>query len=80
MKDSKYREFLENLGFYECSPMPLFRLDLSVDGTYLLTNSVGDVWIEYDEDHGDEFKESVGLGSFKYSRLQELVEILVDGR
>lgn len=37
--------FFEELGFYETSPRPLYKLPLPTTGTYLLATNDGSLWI-----------------------------------
>ena len=77
--------FFEGLGFYECSPNPLFRLDLPTTGTYLLADKHGYLWLEklvgikfYDEGHGEQYKECVGFGKFTNEQIKTLVSTMLN--
>jgi hypothetical protein len=70
--------FFEGLGFYECSPNPLFRLNLPTTGTYLLADKYGYLWLEYDEEHGEQYKESVGFGKFTDEHIKTLVSTMLN--
>lgn len=77
LADVRY-SFFEGLGFYECSPNPLFRLDLPTTGTYLLADKHGHLWLEYDEEHGEQYKESVGFGKFTDEQIKTLVSTMLN--
>lgn len=72
--------FFEELGFYEISPQPLYKLPLPTAGTYLLATSDGYLWMEYDEGIGECYKQSVGFGLFTKDNIIELVSILKNCR
>lgn len=68
--------FFEELGFYETSSQPLYKLPLPTAGTYLLATSEGILWMEYDEGNGEHYKHSVGFGQFSKDNIIALVSIL----
>jgi hypothetical protein len=68
--------FFEELGFYETSPQPLYKLPLPTVGTYLLATNEGSLWIEYDEGNGEHYKQSVGFGKFTKDSIIILVSVL----
>lgn len=68
--------FFEGLGFYETSPQPIYKLPLPTVGTYLLSTDEGHLWIEYDEGHGEQYKQSVGFGKFTEQDIISLVSVL----
>ena len=65
--------FFEELGFYETSPQPLYKLPLPTVGTYLLATNEGSLWMEYDEGNGEQ---SVGFGQFSEDNIIALVSVL----
>ena len=67
--------FLRVLGFYEISPT-MYKLPLPTTGTYLLSDENGSLWMEYDEGHGDNFKQSVGFGKFEKTQIAVLVSVM----
>ena len=67
--------FLRVLGFYEVSPT-MYKLPLPTTGTYLLSDENGSLWMEYDEGHGDNFKQSVGFGKFEKTQIAVLVSVM----
>ncbi len=68
--------FFEELGFYETSPQPLYKLPLPTVGTYLLATNEGSLWMEYDEGNGEHYKQSVGFGKFTEQDIISLVSVL----
>ena len=68
--------FFEELGFYETSPQPLYKLPLPTVGTYLLATNEGSLWMEYDEGNGEHYKQSVGFGKFTKDNIITLVSVL----
>jgi hypothetical protein len=70
------KEFFEGLGFYEVSPTPLYKLPLPNSGVYLLSTKDGALWIEYDEGHGEQYKQSVGIGEFDSNQIIDLIKLL----
>lgn len=68
--------FFEKLGFYETSPQPLYKLPLPTLGTYLLATNEGSLWMEYDEGHGEQYRQSVGFGKFTEQKIVILVSVL----
>ena len=68
--------FFEELGFYEISPQPLYKLPLPTVGTYLLATNEGSLWLEYDEGNGEYYKQSVGFGKFSKDSIINLVSVL----
>ena len=68
--------FFEELGFYETSPQPLYKLPLPTVGTYLLATDEGSLWMEYDEGNGEDYKQSVGFGKFTEQDIISLVSVL----
>ncbi len=68
--------FFEGIGFYEISPQPLYKLPLPTVGTYLLATNDGALWMEYDEGHGEDYKQSVGFGKFTEQDIVNLVSVL----
>ena len=71
--------WFESLGFYECSPSPMYKLMLPTEGTYLLSNAEGSLWIEYEE-AGESYKQSVGFGKFEPCNISALVALLLNCR
>jgi len=69
------RNFFEGLGFYEISPMPLFRLDLPTKGTFLVSNKAGFLWLENSEDAPD--NKSIGFGEFTNKQIETLVSTML---
>jgi hypothetical protein len=73
--------FFTDLGFYETSPEPLYKLPLPTVGTYLIASAYGYLWLEvYDEDNGDHYRQSVGFGLFNEEQITELVALLTSCR
>lgn len=72
--------FFDGLGFYETAPIPLYKLPLPTVGTYLIANNEGFLWMEYDEGHGEHYKQSVGFGKFTEQDIISLVSVLQNCR
>ena len=68
--------FFEELGFYETSPQPIYKLPLPTVGTYLLATDEGYLWMEYDEGNGEHYKQSVGFGKFTERGIISLMSVL----
>jgi hypothetical protein len=68
--------FFEELGFYETSPQPIYKFPLPTVGTYLLATDDGSLWMEYDEGHGEHYKQSIGFGKFTEQDIISLVSVL----